>query len=380
MPQSTVELVADNLFRLRHARGLSQETLAAAANISRIAYDNIEKKRSSPKPATLQSLAKALHVAVGDLIAPMHRLSHVRFRSNKSLNCRDDVLWKTGRWLEVYNRVERLTTQMEPWPLGQVHAQGQALDRARNAARQARKALGLDEHSPIQNLCTLLEGHSLKVLPLSVVSSDFFGLSVGKRDGGPAIVVNVWDRITVERWIFSTAHELGHLCLHLNSFDVEQKEEPEIEEAEANVFGSEFLMPEKAFREHWESIQGLDLIDRVFYLKRLFKVSYKTILYRLSAQNRDIWTQFRELYRNRTGRLLGPADEPEQLPAEAFLALPETRPAHEPNRLSPADFVTSRFHNLVRRSVASGKMDIDEAADVLGYGDRIQELKMSWDI
>lgn len=49
------------------------------------------------------------------------------------------------------------------------------------------------------------------------MSDDFFGLSIGPADGGPAVVVNVWDGISVERWIFTAAHELGHLVLHLRS-------------------------------------------------------------------------------------------------------------------------------------------------------------------
>jgi hypothetical protein len=34
-----------------------------------------------------------------------------------------------------------------------------------------------------------------------------------QSDGGPAVVVNVWGRLSVERWIFTAAHELGHLMI-----------------------------------------------------------------------------------------------------------------------------------------------------------------------
>ncbi len=53
-----------------------------------------------------------------------------------------------------------------------------------------------------------------KLLLLETTQDSFFGLSVGERDGGAAVVVNTWDRISVERWIFAAAHELGHLLLH----------------------------------------------------------------------------------------------------------------------------------------------------------------------
>lgn len=51
------------------------------------------------------------------------------------------------------------------------------------------------------------------------MSDDFFGLLIGPTDGGPAVVVNVWDGISVERWILTAADELGHLVPHLGSYD-----------------------------------------------------------------------------------------------------------------------------------------------------------------
>lgn len=50
--------------------------------------------------------------------------------------------------------------------------------------------------------------------PKEVMSDGFFGLSIGPTDRGPLVVVNVWGRISVERWILTAAHELGHLLLH----------------------------------------------------------------------------------------------------------------------------------------------------------------------
>ncbi|ADG07796.1 protein of unknown function DUF955 [Kyrpidia tusciae DSM 2912] len=64
-----------------------------------------------------------------------------------------------------------------------------------------------------------------------------------QEDGGPAIVVNTWDRISVERRIFSAAHELGHLLLHLSVYRVEEESEVKAQENEANLFASHFLMP-----------------------------------------------------------------------------------------------------------------------------------------
>jgi hypothetical protein len=40
-------------------------------------------------------------------------------------------------------------------------------------------------------------------------------------------------------------------------------------------------IPDEAFRKEWNKAAGLALVDRVFKVKRIFRVSYKAILGRL---------------------------------------------------------------------------------------------------
>ena len=85
-------------------------------------------------------------------------------------------------------------------------------------AQAARRSVGLGPEEPVRDVCRLLEDNGVKLLLLETNQDSFFGLSVGMRDGGPAVVVNTWDRISVERWIFTAAHELGHLLLHPSEY------------------------------------------------------------------------------------------------------------------------------------------------------------------
>src|SRR4029079_8029249 len=96
------------------------------------------------------------------------------------------------------------------------------------------------------------------------------------------IAVNTWDRISVERWIFTGAHELGHLVLHLGDYEVDRKEEEARQEREANLFASHFLMPPEVFRKEWSETYGMSFVARVFKVKRMFRVSYRTVLFRLA--------------------------------------------------------------------------------------------------
>lgn len=197
------------------------------------------------------------------------------------MNNRDQILTEVGRWLEDYNYLEGLLNNSRPFIFAQFEPPTEP-NRAKDAAIKARNIIGLNEKEPIYNIAGLLQSNGIKLYPISVASDSFFGLSVSVDEGGPAIAVNVWDRISVERWIFSAAHELGHLLLHFNAFDVDITSEDEEQEVEANIFASYFLMPEKAFEFEWQNTAGLNIIDRVFKVKRIFQVSYKTVLYRLS--------------------------------------------------------------------------------------------------
>jgi len=47
----------------------------------------------------------------------------------------------------------------------------------------------------------------------------------------------------VERWIFTAAHELGHLLLHPDSYDVDKTDENEAEEQEATSSQATFSCP-----------------------------------------------------------------------------------------------------------------------------------------
>ncbi len=366
--------LSHNLRRLRDARKLSQAEVAERAQLSRVAYGNIESGTAQPKVGTLMRIAEVFGVKLQDLLTPTRPLRAVRFRALKRMTSREQVLVDVVRWLESYNeleemlkervafRFERLVRELAKMPSGSA--------RARVAAERARQALGLEPGESIRDICGLLEERGgMKVYPMALASDAFFGLSVAKDDGGPAIVVNVWERVAVERWIFTAAHELGHLLLHLGAYDVAKTEENREEEEEANQFASHFLMPNDVFALEWNEARGLSLVDRVLKVKRIFRVSYRTVLYRLSEQQaygKAIWQQFQFAYKARFGQSLLKSDEPEALPPEDFnAAMVEPRAADEPKRLSDDDFVEDRLSRLVRTALEKELISVGRAAEIL---------------
>lgn len=377
------EAIASNLRRLRLQKQLSQEELADRAGLSTPAYRNIEANKSMPRVNTLEALADALDVRIQDLVIPVPELHRVRFRSLKRLNTRFQILTEAAQWLANYRELEEMLDQSVEYKLRDFHSRRMknTKDRAKRAAAEVRRQLGLNDEEPVRDICGLLETNGIKILPMQVASDAFFGLSIAADDGGPAITVNTWERISVERWIFTGAHELSHLVLHLNSFDVGQTQEEKEEEVEANIFGSYFLMPEESFKKEWNETYGLSLVDRVLKVKRMFRVSYRTVLYRVAqTSGNEIWSHFQNEYRRRYGRTLLKQDEPDALDSDAWHAgYPEDSRAGEPDNLSPSDFKEDRLSCLVRMAFEKEKLSIARAAEILDLSlDEMRARVASW--
>lgn len=350
--------LAENIKRLRVTKGLTQAQVAEQAGLSRVAFRDIETgKTQSPRVGNLQGIAQALGVGLQDLLAEPPRLETVRFRSKKLRTSkarvrRQEIVVNVARWLQDFNGLEKMLACEEPYALSGVAkeaASWRSSDRGKRAAVVARQALGLEADEPIRDICGLLESAGLKVRIVTSELESFFGLSVGPEDGGPAIVVNVRDDITVERRIFTVAHELGHLLLHPGAYDVEEVEEDEAEEREAHLFGSHFLVPQEGFDKEWEESAGLHPVDRVLHVKRIFRVSYMTILYRLiemGIADGRIWRWFKGEYRRIYGESFGQKEEP----------LP----------LAPADFVEDRLSRMVRRALEAEEISLSRGAEILG--------------
>jgi Zn-dependent peptidase ImmA (M78 family)/DNA-binding XRE family transcriptional regulator len=366
--------LSQNLRRLRDARKLSQAEVAERADLSRVAYGNIESGAAQPRVDTLMRIAAVLEVKLQDLLAETRSLKAVRFRALKKMTSREQVLVDVVRWLEDYAELENLVGDRVGFALESVGRgaakQPVGFDRARVAAQQARKALDLGPTECIRDMCGLLEERAgVKVYPMRLASDAFFGLSVAGKEGGPAVVVNRWERISVERWIFTAAHELGHLLLHLGAYDVDKTDEVAEEEREADQFASHFLMPHEAFWNEWQEARGLSLVDRVLKVKRIFQVSYRTVLYRLSEQEsygKKIWQQFQGAYIARHGKSLMKTDEPDALvPSDFTGSIVEPRAADEPKRLSSDDFVEDRLSRLVRAALEKEQISLSRAAEIL---------------
>ncbi len=382
------QTISSNLLRIRKDRGLSQEHLAEISGISRAAYRNLEKGRAEPRTNTLKSLASALGIPLKDLFTPVRTLARVRFRSLKRLKSRDQVLADVTQWLGNFADLETLTGEKSKHDLKPVREEIKHVRKSGIAAVAAlvREYVELTDREPVHDICGLLESMGVKVYSISVANDAFMGLSVSEEDGGPAVIVNTWDRLPVETWIFSAAHELGHLLLHLGAYDVGEEQEDKEQEVEADEFASHFLMPEKVFLKEWEDTSGLPLLDRVLKVKRVFRVSWRTVLFRVAQMFPDnkrflVWQRFNMEYKSRkNGRSLLKHDEPFGIDKEIYQDPLGVRPIGiEPEGMKPHDFQEDRLSRLVRKAVEEDIITLSRASEILQMPlNQMRELSASW--
>lgn len=363
------ELLGKNIRRLRNTIGFSQKKLAEAAAISLPSIKLIESGNGCPRMGTVQAIASALDAKLQDLFSPVRELSTVRFRSNRKMQNRDKILADVSKWLDNFNFLEKITEERIDYKFKDF--QNNCIsDDIKEIAIQCRKLQGLRNDEPIRDISGLLENAGVKVFPISMASDGFFGLSVAEADQGPAVVVNSWERIPTERKIFSAAHELGHLIMHKNAFDVSRCDESEEEESQANSFAGHFLMTDEGFKKEWNEAAGLHKVDRVLKVKRIFHVSYKTILARLVERGAgdSIWKDFNIAYQKRFQKRLAFKEEPEGI-------------SSEPAGLQRWDFYEDRFSRLVRKALELDKISLSRGAEILGISiDEMQELLHDWEV
>ena len=361
--------IAENLKRLRIYQELTQQKLAEQCSIKYSSYRNYEAGKTIPKVDTLINLARGLNVPLQELLAPVQPLTHIRFRATKKMRVREKVIADVSRWLNNFNYLESILDMKQDNILDKFSNNG--YNDLKELAQDVRKLFGLEPDEIIHDICALLESKGIKILQINIDSDDFFGLSVAKDSEGPAVIVNVNKKTPVERWIFTAAHELGHLILHKDSFDFKQEKEDKEQENEASRFASYFLMPDRMFRKKWEESSGSSLYHRIVHVKRIFKVSYKTIIYRLqdnyNYDKQRLHMMFNNEYRILHNKVLRFKTEP--------YSIAESRNSRELRY----DFIESRLKKLVRIAVESEKISFSRGAEILNISiNDFRQLAENW--
>ena len=374
------EDVAQNLIKLRVANKMTQEYVAGQAGISLLAYRNMESAKSTPNVSSLEKIAKVYDIEVGELLKKCTKqITKVRFRAleNKNIRKREDIIYEISLWIEKYNDLVSKLNLEDSFKYELANLENKTNNPV-VMANLAREKFGLSAEETVKDICNLIEFKAgIKIMAKQFNSDSFFGLSAEDVHGGKVIVVNTWDRISVERRIFSIAHELGHILLHFNNIQSELLVEDSNEENEANIFASHFLMPQEDFISAWNKSANCDFVDRVIRVKQIFRVSYQVVLYRLSeyvkANNIDfnVWKTFGILYRRKYGVKIDWKKEIES-------RLDEN--SRELRAISNQFYASGRLAELVKKAVDNNQITISEAANILDLEPNIiNNFQKAWE-
>lgn len=359
--------IAKNIRRLMKVRGMSSKQLAQKADLGSSALSNLLNGKTLPQSMTLIKLAGALNVSVDQLLVSVPELHAIRFRTCAVLSAREKAAKEqlkvdVASWLKNFNELQNVLNIPNVWDLT-----GTAFPDCTSAAQIIRRDyFHLDECEPVCDFVSQIEALGIKLWIRKFGFKRTFGLSVGESDGGPAIIVNNDPGISIERQIFTIAHELGHLLLHLDSYTSPEdfKYDDEEEENEADRFAGELLLPLKGLSYQWTLKKGLSFVDRVLYIKHLYKVSYRTVLVRLQQMigtgGVNLFIRFAVEYKEQYGHDLKDHYEPPVCGKDEFVA------SADPEALQRWDLQESHYRSLVRDAYERELISISKAGELLG--------------
>lgn len=249
----------------RLSRGLTQAELAAASGIAQGIISKFETG-ALPADERLSALATTLGVPT-ELVdgsttqAPHTRVFH-RKQASLPMKARNQL---QADMLLAHVRVSRLVGdylhhQVPRLPLPDNHWYGPD-DRARELREQWNIPAG-----PIRSMVDVMETHGVPCLVWDVSSARVDAISSWPEDAAPIVLLG--SHAPGDRLRFTVAHELGHAVLH---------EVPSAEsETEADIFASEFLMPESDIRDDLRDVS----LSTLATLKRKWGVSIAALMRR----------------------------------------------------------------------------------------------------
>ena len=152
---------------------------------------------------------------------------------------------------------------------------------------------------PIENIVSLVESNGIIVTKFSLDTNDIDAFSQLVRIGDEDIYLIGYseNKTAASRIHFDIAHELGHICLHGWSEDIEKIDRDEFKkrEKEANEFAAAFLLPGESFAK--DAAVNPKSIPAYTELKRKWKVSIQAMARRSFSLGLITMEEYQEIIR-----------------------------------------------------------------------------------
>ena len=266
----------DLLVLARHYRAKSQAEVATAAGLDQGHYSRIERGmlNAPPREENVQAISRALdfpgsYFLQSDEVSGLPLSVHdASWRKRASVLASDLKRLHAELNLRImhirrYMKAVDITGEL---PLPRLDAED--MGGADKVAQHIRRTWMVSS-GPLKSLTGLCERAGAIVVHCGFPEK-IDGVTMRLRDVPPLIFLN--KNAPPDRMRHSLAHELGHLVMHSVPTDTM--------EDEADVFAGELLAPMSELRS--DLIGGRITLDRLVQLKKFWRVSVASILYRAS--------------------------------------------------------------------------------------------------
>lgn len=310
------QIIADNIVHLLEEKKRTQGELSSYIDVSRQTLANYLKGTSTIDSVRLVKTAKFFDVPVTQLLEERHiSPSTMLFRTNaKTLDSIDSVQKLVFDYIEHYVRLlskigissrvfperydlfieyrgERISINSELYkrPPTKYRIDDQLRKEIYSIADAQRRLLGLNNSGAIE-LITTLRNHGINVFFINFDLTSISGISVFNKDYGCYIFINSNSSITVERQLFTVAHELGHILLHRPLFSQDvgiamPTQYLDLLDSMADTFAGRLLCPPELLYPHKDEFFDLPLRQTLFNaikLKQKLHISLQSLMYSLN--------------------------------------------------------------------------------------------------
>lgn len=281
----------ERLKKARIYRGLTVAELAAQVDCQRQTLSMYEICKSQPTDDNIiAQIALALDFPINYFYEHPSQCSPgtIYFRSLLTTNkrYRSEQIVKMDFLSQIYSLLQDYIEFPKYEPL---NLRENALPE--EAAATLRRVWNLG-NGPIDNLVSIVEQHGILVTSFSTRTDDVdaFSKFVETGDSPTYLIAYSNNKTSAARIHFDIAHELGHICLHEWSEDIEDisKEDFKERERQANEFAAAFLLPRDSFKR--DALAGPKTITYYKQLKKKWKVSIAAMIRRaekLGAMSMD---------------------------------------------------------------------------------------------
>ncbi len=364
--------LAENIKRYRLMRGLDQSQIASLLAVSRVTYSKIETGKSKPADDMFYRIARIFGISPVLLLENSQPRSNLHFRHKKARTQQENAfcvqaILDAERKFADYEFLEEIAKENRPLnnEFKRLSRKVQDVAEARQLGNEVRKFFFDQGFANVRRIGEALEANGVKYLAFPFPTAAEFGFTLQLPSGSFAIAVNTNVNIPGERQLFTLCHEVGHVLMHSIDEQANQisADEAKRMEKEADAFASGFLLPDDEFEAAWRNSEGMPWFNRVLSVKKIFLVSYKTVLKRLeegcgtkTPPPYRVW--FHQNYRRQFGRSL---------------------PAREEACPSDIHVESSRFLRLARKLFFDGEITMSRLAEILGKNIlETRDLVSSW--